>query len=72
MNIKELLKQLNEKYPVVEDQHYITYDQEYDCLVVWTYVTIDKKLMCNGHSFLESELEDINKIMEDINTANSF
>lgn len=66
MNIKELLKQLNEKYPVVEDQHSITYNSELDCLTIWVYIIKYGTHLCNGFNFLESELENIELIMKEI------
>ena len=66
MNIKELFKRLNKEYPIVEKQHYITYNDEYDCLVIWIYRVINGKIECHGYSFLEDELNDIDKIIKEI------
>ena len=65
MDIKELFKQLNEKYPVIENQHYINYNSEFDCLTVWVYVP-NSSYELIGYNFLDSELENIDEMIKEI------
>ena len=68
MDIKELFKQLNEKYPVIENQHYINYNGEFDCLTVWVYVP-NSSYKLIGYNFLDLELKNIDVLMKEIETT---